>query len=94
MGAGGHFGGCIHIIAALCFVAKLQRPVDPCTSLESEWFGTSGEGDPVSRKVPLNDIDFNRFEVGRSKRRCAVNTRGDGDLELPEIAPDIVAIWS
>ena len=93
-GAGGHLGGCIHVVTALWFFAKLQRPVDPCTPLESEWFGTSGEGDPASRKVPLNDIDFNRFEVGRAKRRCAVNTRNDGDLELPEIAPDIVAIWS
>ena len=40
------------------FFCQVATPVDPCTSLESEWFGTSGERDPVSRKVPLNNIDF------------------------------------
>ena len=93
-GAGGDFGGCIHVIAALWYFAKLQRPADPCTSLESEWFGTSGEGDPMNRKNPLSNIDFNRFEAGRAKRRCTVDTRGDGDLELPEVAPDVSAMWS
>ena len=48
----------------------------------------------MNRKVPLDNIDFNRFEVGRAKRRCTVNTCGDGDLELPEVAPDILAMWS
>ena len=91
-GAGGDFGGCIHVIAALWYFAKLQRPADPCTSLESEWFGARGESDPVNRRVPLNAIDFNRFEVGRTKRRCTVNTRCD--RELPEIDDAVRQAWS
>ena len=66
----------VHLcIAALWYFAKLQRPADPYTPLESEWFGTNGEGDPMNRTVPLNDVDFNRFEVTRATRRCAANAK-------------------
>jgi hypothetical protein len=74
-GAGGHFGGCLHVSAALWLFHHYQRPQQPCTSLESSWYGESGTVEAPRRATSLSKVDFNRHVPGKSKKRRRVNSQ-------------------